>query len=259
LSEACGDRAFTVIPRRSDRFSVTDTQTREDNEAGMQSKAAYVIVGVLVVALSFGATLFALNLWSGNPTTPGTSESSAPSSASATTRDTTLAELPKLGASGFIWYSVRGLNVQPVNDTPVVRDQQILQLIATPNDNAHSLVARYRGLNKNQVYRVTSWVKSQAGGNVEIAALDQPDGNPVNNGDVIFDPSSKTFLSAAGVKARGFEQGPDNWQKVWLDIATSDGQFLVAIRAARGDVLSFKGDGTLGLILGGIQVAPSSG
>jgi hypothetical protein len=231
----------------------------------MQSKAAYVIVGILVVALSFGATLFALNLWSGNPTMTGTSEttgptaSSVPSSAPATTRDTTLAELPKPGTSGFIWYSVRGLNVQAMNDTPVVRDQHVLRLIATPNDDAHSLVARYRGLNKNQVYRVTSWVKSEAGGNVEMAALDQPDGNPVNNGDIIFDPSSKTFLSATGVKARGFEQGPDNWQKVWIDIATSDGQFLVAIRAARGDVLSFKGDGTLGLILGGIQVAPSSG
>jgi hypothetical protein len=231
----------------------------------MQSKAAYVIVGFVIVALSFGATLFALNLWSDNPILQGASESSAatassaPSSRPVTTRDTTLAELPKPGASGFIWYSVRGLNVQAVNDTPVVKDQHVLRLIATSNDDAHSLVARYRGLNKNQVYRVTSWVKSQAGGNVEMAALDQPDGNPVNNGDVIFDPSSKTFLSASGVKARGFEPGPDNWQKVWLDIATSDGQFLVAIRAARGDVLSFKGDGTLGLILGGIQVAPSSG
>jgi hypothetical protein len=231
----------------------------------MQSKAAYVIVGLVVVALSFGATLFALNLWSGNPTMPGTSESSAatassaPSSRTAATMDTTLAELPKPGASGFIWYSVRGLNVQAVNDTPVVSDQHVLRLLATPNGDAHSLVARYGGLRKNQVYRVTSWVKSEAGGNVEMAALDQPDGNPINNGDVIFDPSSKTFLGASGVKARGFEQGPDNWQKVWLDIATSDGQFLVAIRAARGDTLSFKGDGTLGLILGGIQVAPSSG
>jgi hypothetical protein len=231
----------------------------------MLSKAAYFFVGIVTVALSFGTTLFALNLWSDNPTMLGTSApstataSSAPPSTPAAAMDTTLAELPKPGASGFIWYSVRGLNVQAVNDTPVVRDQHILRLTATPSEDAHSLVARYSGLKKNQVYRVTSWVKPQAGGNVEMAALDQPDGNPVNNGDVIFDPSSKTFLSVVGVKARGFEQGPDNWQKVWLDIATSDGQFLVAIRAARGDVLSFKGDGTLGLILGGIQMAPSSG
>ena len=225
----------------------------------MLSKAAYFFVGIVTVALSFGATLFALNLWSDNPTVLGTAASSAPSSTPTARMDTTLAELPKPGASGFIWYSVRGLNVQAVNDTPIVRDQHILRLTATPSDDAHSLVARYRGLNKNQVYRVTSWVKPQAGGNVEIAALDQPDGNPVNNGDVVFDPASKTFLSTTGVKARGFEQGPDNWQKVWLDIATSDGQFLVAIRAARGDTISFKGDGTLGLILGGIQVAPSSG
>lgn len=231
----------------------------------MQSKTAYVIVGIFIVALSFGATLFALNLWSGNPTTLVTFElfsptaSSVPSSTAVVTHDTALAELPNPGGSGFTWYTVRGLNVQAVDDTPVVRGQQILRLIATPNDGAHSLVARYSGLSKNQVYRVTSWVKPQAGGNVELAALDQPDGNPVNNGDVIFDPSSKTILSAAGVKARGFEQGPGNWQKVWLDIATSDGQFLVAIRAASGDTNSFKGDGTLGLILGGIQVAPSSG
>jgi hypothetical protein len=231
----------------------------------MRSKAAYVIVGIGIVALSFGTTLYVLNHWSDNPTMQATSESSATAASSASSpppvaiMDTTLAELPKPEALEFIWYAVRGLKVQAVNDTPVVRGQQILRLTATPNGDAHSLVARYSGLNKNQVYRVTSWVKSQAGGNVEMAALDQPDGKSINNGDVIFDPLSKTFLSASGVKARGFEQGPDNWQKVWLDIATSDGQLLVAIRAARGDSLSFNGDGRLGLILGGIQVAPSSG
>src|ERR1700687_3645164 len=171
----------------------------------MLSKAAYFFVGIVTVALSFGTTLFALNLWSDNPTMLGTAASFAPSSTPTARMNTTLAELPKPGASGFIWYAVRGLNVQAVNDTPIVRDQHILRLTATPSDDAHSLVARYSGLNKNQVYRVTSWVKPQAGGNVEMAALDQPGGNPVNNGDVIFDPSSKTFLRVVGGGARGFE------------------------------------------------------
>jgi hypothetical protein len=221
----------------------------------MLSKLVYAIVGLAIVALSFSGTLFVLNQWSGDrdsePLYTASIRSALPGPA---TPQTTVADLPK--PTGFDWYTVRGLNVSASNETSVIAGQPVLRLITTPDETGHSLVAQYHGLNKNQVYRITAWVRPEAGGNVEVAALDHPSGAPINRGLVIFDLPGKTALSTDGVKARGIEQGPGNWEKVWFDLATADGQFLVAVRPARGGLDSFAGDGRLGVTLGGIQVAP---
>ena len=96
-----------------------------------------------------------------------------------------------------------------------------------------------------------------AGGNVELAAFDRPDADkPVNNGDAIFDLSNHQVLDASGVQGRDIEQHPNYWQKVWINLATSDGQLLVAIRPINGRQLLFRGDGKLGMILGGIEAEP---
>ncbi len=222
----------------------------------MLSKLAYAVVGLAIVALSFSATLFALNQWSGDPDSAPLFTSSI-LTASASAPDTALADLPKPAAFG--WYVVRGLNVKTADETAVVDGQSILRLAATANDTGHSLVAQYQGLNKNQVYRITAWIRPEAGGNVEVAALDQPSGTPVNQGMVIVDLSDQKILSVNGTEAQGVEPGPGNWQKVWLDLPTSDGQFLVAIRPVKGSADSYRGDGRLGVTLGGIQMAPRHG
>jgi hypothetical protein len=195
--------------------------------------------------------LFALNQWAG---TAGDEPLFTGSilTASDSVPDTAIADLPKTPA--FDWHTVRGLNVRAANETAVVAGQAILRLVATPNDTGHSLVVQYHGLNKNQVYRITAWVRPEAGGNVEIAALDQPAGTPVNRCLVIADLSNKKILSVDGAKAQGVEPGSGDWQKVWIELPTSDGQFLVAIRPTKGDADSYRGDGRLGVMLGGIQV-----
>ena len=170
---------------------------------------------------------------------------------------TALSALPEPATPGFRWEVVRGLNVQAVNADAMVSGQPVLRLTATPNDNRHTLAVRLTGLNKNQAYRVSAWVKSVAGGNVELAAFDRPDTDkPVNNGDAIFDLSNHQVLDASGVQGSDIEQHPDYWQKVWINIPTSDGQLLVAVRPINGRRLMFPGDSKLGLILGGIQAEP---
>ncbi len=219
----------------------------------MLAKLVYGIAGLAIVTGSFSATLFALQRWSGDPgADPIFTGSILTSSDDA--KPTTLAELPK--PTEFNWYAVRGLNVRASSETSAVAGQPVLQLITTSNETGHSLVAQYHGLNKNQVYRVTAWVRPEAGGNVEMEALDRPDGTPINRGLVIFDLPHMAALNTTGVRARGIEQGPGDWEKVWLDLATSDGQFLVAVRPTRGGLDSFTGDGRLGVALGGIRVAP---
>jgi hypothetical protein len=64
-------------------------------------------------------------------------------------------------------------------------------------------------------------------------------------------------LSSSGrLKGRGIEQGPDGWQKIWVDLASADGEIVLAFgffSSQAGN--SFKGDGRLGLTFGGIEVA----
>jgi hypothetical protein len=172
-------------------------------------------------------------------------------------RVTALSALPEPATPGFRWEVVRGLNVQAVNADTIVSGQPILRLTATPNDNGHTLAVRLTGLNKDQTYRVSAWVKSVAGGNVELAAFDRPDTDkPINNGDAIFDLSNHQVLDASGVQGSNIEQHRNYWQKVWINIPTSDGQLLVAVRPINGRGLLFPGDGKLGLILGGIDAEP---
>ena len=152
---------------------------------------------------------------------------------------------------------MRGLNVQAVNADTIVSRQPVLRLTATPNDRGHTLAVRLIGLNKNQTYRVSAWVKSVAGGNVELAAFDRPDTDkPVNNGHALFDLSNHQVLDASGVQSSDIEQHPNYWQKVWINLPTSDGQLLVAVRPLNGRRLLYVGDGKVGLILGGIAAEP---
>lgn len=170
---------------------------------------------------------------------------------------TALSALPEPATSGFRWEVVRGLNVQAVNTDAMVSGQPVLRLTAIPKDNHHTLAVRLTGLNKNQTYRVSAWVKSVAGGNVELAAFDRPDTDkPLNNGDAVFDLTNHQVLDASGVQGSDIEQHPNYWQKVWISVATSDGQLLVAVRPISGRTLLYPGDGKLGLILGGIEAEP---
>jgi hypothetical protein len=170
---------------------------------------------------------------------------------------TALSALPEPATPGFRWQVVRGLNVQAVDADAMVSGQRVLRLIATPNDGGHTLAVRLTGLDKDQTYRVSAWVKSVAGGDVELAAFDRPNTDkPLNNGDAVFDLYNHQVLDESGVQGRDIEQHPNYWQKVWINVATSDGQLVVAVRPTSGRKILFVGDGKLGLILGGIEVEP---
>jgi hypothetical protein len=233
----------------------------------MLSKLAYGIVGLVVVALSFSATLFTLDLWSVYPLSDPITTGSIPAAPSATSAavaaapggisETPLNALPKTETAGFQWGGIAHLNVQPVGGMPVVTGQPILQLIATPQDGFHTLAGQFSGLNKKQVYRITAWVKSEGGGNIELEAGDQTTGLPVNHAVAIFNLANNAVLSGDGSnKERGVERGPNGWQKIWLDLMTSNGEIIITLRPTSGDTVTYRGDGRLGVILGGVKVDP---
>jgi len=43
-----------------------------------------------------------------------------------------------------------------------------------------------------------------------------------------------------------------DWLTVWMDLLTTDGQYVVDFYVCNGDSESYIGDGKLGVILGGI-------
>ena len=170
---------------------------------------------------------------------------------------TALSALPEPATPGFRWEVVRGLNVQAVNADAMVSGQPVLRLIATPNDKGHTLAVRLTGLNKNQTYRVSAWVKSVAGGNVELAAFDRPDTDkPVNNGDALFDLSNHQVSgrvrrtgprhrAASQLLAEGVDQSGDIGRSVARGCPPRQRQKLLVRRRRKARI-----------DLGGIQAEP---
>ena len=237
----------------------------------MLSRLAYGIVGIVVVALSFSATLFALNKWSNysdsdppftasissaRPAPPTAAASPASVATPAAAQEPVAEALPKVQSRGFQWAAIAHLTVRPETGAPVVPGQPVLRLVATPQDGFHTLAGQFSGLNKNQVYRVTAWVKAQ-GGNVQLEVGNQAPGQPLHHLAAIFSLSNRTVLDGdTPVKEGGIDHGPDGWEKIWLNVMTSDGHLDVTVRPANGNVLTFKGDGSLSVILGGVEANP---
>jgi hypothetical protein len=240
----------------------------------MLSRLAYAIVGSTVVAASFSGTLFALNWWSGNlsfdplftasipslptarPQEPAPSARPVAAATAVATQETPADALPTVQSQGFQWAGIAHLQIRPETGAPVVAGQPVLRLVATLQDGFHTLAGQFSGLNKNQVYRVTAWVKPE-GGNIQLEVGNQAPGQPIHHLAAIFSLSNHTVLDGdTPVKDGGIDQGPDGWEKIWLNVMTSDGRLDVTLRSANGSVLTFKGDGNLGMILGGVEANP---
>jgi hypothetical protein len=171
--------------------------------------------------------------------------------------ETPVEALPRVDGGGFQWAGIAHLHVEPQTGTSVVAGQPILKLVTTPQDGYHTIAGQFRGLSKSQVYRVTAWVKPEAGGSVELETSDGAIGQPFNHAVAIFNLGARAVIDTdVAAKQRGIDRGPNNWRKVWLDMMTSNGDIIVALRPTVGGGVSFKGDGRLGVILGGVEVDP---
>src|SRR5262249_55781742 len=148
------------------------------------------------------------------------------------TQETVLAELPTVTTEGFAVIGVQGLNAEVEAEDPVVDGQPILRLVAVPTTGRHYLATRSTMLNKNRIYRITAWVKGTDGTKVEMQVSDELDprgGQPSNSGLATFDIATRIVsISYGNLKGWGIEQGPNGWQKTWVDLATADGQIVLA-------------------------------
>ncbi len=168
----------------------------------MLSRLAYGIVGIVIVALSFSATLFALNSWfnnSGDPLFTASIPSARPAPATApaspatpaVAQDAATDALPKVRSQGIQWAAIAHLLIRPETEAPVVAGQPVLRLVATPQDGFHTLAGQFSGLNKNQIYWLIAWVKPE-GGNIQLEVGNQAPGQPIHHLAAIFSLSNHT-------------------------------------------------------------------
>lgn len=234
----------------------SDAHYRLDSSGAiMRSKVLSLLGGIVVVVLAFSATLYVLNWFSGSIDGTTYISNSGRETGSVVTQTSTIADLPKLAASGLGWSGMVGLNVRVITGTSMVEGEPILQLTAIPADGAHTVGIQSTALDKNRVYRITAWVKSHAGANFEIEAGDQASTGQIY-GAAIFDVAGNRVISAVAAAHAGAERGPDGWEKVWIDLTTSTGQFIVNFYVMNGGAIRFAGDGRLGATLGGFSVKP---
>jgi hypothetical protein len=223
--------------------------------AVMRSKVLSLLGGIVVVFLAFSVTLYVLNWFSGSVDGTTYISNSTPETGPVVTQPSATSDLPRLAASGLGWSGMVGLNARVITGTSMVEGEPILQLTAIPADGAHTLGIQSTALDKNRVYRITAWVKSQAGANFEIEAGDHASTGQIY-GAAIFDVAGNKVISAVAAARPGVERGPDGWEKVWIDLTTSTGQFVVNFYVMNGGAIRFAGDGRLGATLGGFSVKP---
>ena len=179
-------------------------------------------------------------------------------------RRTRLAEPPRLQGSAH-WDLVWGLNVRIVEDQRVIPDHPVLRLTAVhTNDPAaqhrHALSECISGLASGSTYRVSLWVKSMDGTNVQLQLRDSvraETGRPGHEGEARYNLSSSSVMMVQGLLSPGAKPELDGWQKVWADITTDDGVIFVYLGLLRkvDNTHTFTGEDEERLLFGGIEIS----
>jgi hypothetical protein len=208
-------------------------------------RGLFIFACAAIVAFSFWGTMMLLD----RRVQPASREVTLPPG----TPQSELAALPRVVDTRVSWLGIAGINAQVIPGVPVVDGQPILRLIAV-QDGLHTVAAQVAGLVKNERYRITAWVRPQAGANFGIGARDQVDKTDGSNkARVTFDLSNRKILTSDGNARAGIEQVGE-WLTVWIDLPTTDGQYVVNFYIYSSAQFSYPGDGKLGVILGGVAV-----
>jgi glycosyltransferase involved in cell wall biosynthesis len=179
-------------------------------------------------------------------------------------RRTRLLELPVLQESAS-WDLIWGLHVAVLEGQGVVDHHPVLQLTAVPaRDRAaqhrHALSERITGLAPSGTFRVSLWVKSMDGTNVQLQLRDSvraETGRPGNEGEARYNLSSSSVMMVHGLFSPGVKPELNGWQKVWADITTDDGVIFVYLGLLRkvDNTHTFTGEDEERLLFGGIEIS----
>jgi hypothetical protein len=181
-------------------------------------------------------------------------------------RPTPLSELPPLPERAR-WDLVWGLRVEAIESERPVASHPVLRLTAVhTNDPAvqhrHALSECIDGLVAGGAYRVSLWVKSIDGTNVQLHLRDSigaEAGRPGSEGEARYSLLSSSAMTINGLPSAGVALEAGGWRKVWADITTNDGRIYVLLGLLRksDNTHAYEGNGEQ-LLFGGIEVSPQA-
>jgi hypothetical protein len=169
-------------------------------------------------------------------------------------------ELQKLKSASKApqWFAIEGLKVQELSEATPVRNQSTVRVTTTTNEGRHFLAWQSSSLDRNIVYRASIWIKVQDNLQLQIEARDgvnRSDGKPANYGTGIFDPVARNVVTSSGdLRDRGIDSdGADQWQKVWVELPSADGELVVVVHVRSSKPTPDSG-AKIELTLGGVEI-----
>jgi acyl carrier protein len=149
-----------------------------------------------------------------------------------------LPPLPETPSEPRQWHLIEGLNAEVIEGTPMVTGQHIMRLAAAGPEGRHALGARFGGFSPGGIYRAIAWVKTEPGVRVMIEARDSEDpltGKPSNYGVARSNLAAHSIVDVTGdIFNSGMETAEDGWQKIWVELRSSDGQVFVLMGLLEG-------------------------
>lgn len=221
-----------------------------------------VLTGLGVLCLSFWITLIVLDTGAEKRPSdvrladvPLTNNDGSPRS----TRASKLADLPA-APTGFkfsvAWDGIEGLNALIMGPGPTGGGNLALSLVATRDNGRHRLGIVFVGVPVNRPIRATAWIKAPPGTRIDVNVRDGEEmGHAArNSGSAMLDLSPPKVLASSGNARTAAEAGPSNWVKVPIEMASSDGVFVIYLGLlGPGNASTFSGAGEH-MIFGGISV-----
>jgi peptidoglycan/LPS O-acetylase OafA/YrhL len=167
----------------------------------------------------------------------------------------TLGDLPPLPLTDgrrVVWDGTEGLAVRRL-DAPAVTSESPLSLVVTTETGRHRLGVSIHGIDSNQPFRVSAWLKVASPINI---LLDLRDDKATHHGTAVFRlPDGTNAQESGNLTAFGRTAEPDGWVRVWADmIFTGDVVVAYVTLLDPSDKNEFSGDGRTGISFGGIDV-----
>jgi pimeloyl-ACP methyl ester carboxylesterase len=174
-----------------------------------------------------------------------------------------LPPLPQAPSEPRQWHLIEGLNAEVIEGSPMVTGQHIMRLAAAGPEGRHALGARFGGFSHGGTCRAIAWFKTEPGVRVMIEARDTHDpltGKPSNYGVASFNLADRSIVNRTGdILNSGMEAAQDGWQKIWVELRSSDGQVFVLMGLLEGgnNRHVFKERGQE-VTFGGFEIIPST-
>jgi hypothetical protein len=163
-----------------------------------------------------------------------------------------LPALPSLGLLSPQWDGIEGLAADPL-DVLAVTHESPLGLTATPTTGRHRLGIKIRGIDTDQIYRVSASLKAASPVNLYLELRDDA---ATHYGKASFKLHGAAVYGAdPAIIAFGLTSETNGWTRIWAEMKFTGDLAVAYVWLANSlGKPEFLGDGRAGITFGGINI-----